>query len=54
MKTKIAKEEEVTADFERFPALELKYTDARELTPIVVNEVISKIVIHAPGTHRRK
>ena len=44
----IAKGEEITTDFEKFLVNVRKYTDVDELTPTIVNEFISKIVIHAP------
>ena len=48
LEAEVLKGEEVTADFERFLQLVRKYTDVDELTPTIVNEFISKIVIHAP------
>ncbi|MCL2695910.1 MAG: DUF4368 domain-containing protein [Clostridiales bacterium] len=44
----VARGEEVTADFQKFLTAVRKHTDVKELTPTVLNELISKIVIHAP------
>lgn len=48
MKTDIDKGEEITADFQMFLENIRKYTDITELTPTILNEFISKIVVHAP------
>ena len=48
MEAELAKGEEVTADFQRFLRSVRKYTDITELTPTILNELISRIEIHAP------
>jgi len=48
MAADVARGEEVTADFQKFLTAVRKHTDVKELTPTVLNELISKIVIHAP------
>lgn len=48
MESDIAKGEEITADFQMFLENVRKYTDISELTPTILNEFISKIVVHAP------
>lgn len=48
MEADIARGEEITADFQMFLSNIRKYTDISELTPTILNEFISKIVIHAP------
>ena len=40
--------EEDTARVEQFLALAKKYTDFSELTTLMINEFIDKIIVHAP------
>ena len=40
--------EQDTANVERFLSLAKKYTDFSELTTLMINEFIEKIIVHAP------
>lgn len=49
--------EQDRTDFDSFAAVIRKYVGIRELTPIIVNEFVKKIIVHAPDKssgHRRQ
>ena len=49
--------EQDRSDFDSFAAIVRKYVGIRELTPIIVNEFVKKIIVHAPDKssgHRRQ
>lgn len=48
IQTELTAEEQQAEDTGQFLATVRKYTDIRELTPTILNEFISKIIIHAP------
>lgn len=48
LQTELTAEEQQAEDTGQFLATVRKYTDIRELTPTILNEFISKIIIHAP------
>ena len=48
MQTELAAEEQQAEDTEQFLETVRKYTDIQKLTPTILNEFISKIIIHAP------
>ena len=49
--------EQDRADFDSFAAVIRKYVGIRELTPMIVNEFVKKIIVHAPDKrsgHRKQ
>ncbi|MEA4994848.1 MAG: recombinase family protein [Oscillibacter sp.] len=48
LQTELTEEEQQAEDTGQFLATVRKYTDIQELTPTILNEFISKIIIHAP------
>jgi site-specific DNA recombinase len=48
LQTELAAEEQQAEDTGQFLATVRKYMDIQELTPMILNEFISKIIIHAP------
>ncbi len=48
LETKLSAFAEDTARVEQFLELAKKYTDFSELTPVMINEFVEKIIVHAP------
>ena len=46
--------EQNKSDFDSFAAIIRKYVGIKELTPVIVNEFIKKIIVHAPEKVNRK